>query len=128
MSETKDMLEQAIQVMIEDLSVIDTEEKSKAVDDLSKMYHLLIEEKKLERDEIDSEEQRKFEAEKENRQYEFEKENVKFKRAIEIGGVAAPMIFYSVWMIAGFHYEKTGMLVSDTFKQFTRLFRPFTFK
>lgn len=43
---------------------------------------------------------------------------------VSIAGIVVPLKFYQDWMVAGFEYEKDGIITSPTFKNLTNKFRP----
>lgn len=46
------------------------------------------------------------------------------KSGVDIIGIAAPLIFYGVWMRRGLEFEKTGAFSSSVFRGLTSKFRP----
>ena len=97
-----------------------SEEQSKVVENLTKLYKMRIEDSKAGIDhnkEIDDDLFRKKQL-KEQR----------IDRYVKIGIAAAelmiPIMFYSIWMRRGFEFEKDGSFTSTTFKGLINRFRP----
>ena len=116
------LLSEEIEGEIENLSSLEpgSDEHSKAVESLSKLYKLKIEESKnqSELEEKQKEELLKQEQMKEQR----------IDRWVKVGVAACeltiPLIFYGVWMKRGFKFEETGTFCSPTFKNFFSRLRP----
>lgn len=149
--ELKDLLSEEIKTQIQDLSKLDpgSEEKSKAINNLSTLYKLKIDETKMELDfdekqarrKMDNENRLKDDAIKEQQlkdensvrerdeliRKEQSAEQVK-DRYIKLGIAAAeiilPLIFYSKWMKKGFKFEETGTFTSTTFRGLFNRFKP----
>lgn len=98
MNESKKMLEKEIQAEITRLSTLTpgTKEHQDAIDELSKLYRLKIDEA--------------------NDRY--------FKLAADAANLIVPLIFYGVWMKRGFKFEETGTFTSTTFRGLFNRFRP----
>lgn len=109
MDKRKELLEKEIEAEIEAISNMDpgSEDSERAIENLSKLYQLRIDEAKNE---------------------EQLKESFK-DRVVKIGTTAAeivvPIVFSSIWMSRGFKFEETGTYTSNTFKW---LFNKFKFK
>lgn len=131
--EIMSLLNEEIQNQISDLSKLEagSSEKSRAIDDLTKLYKLKIEETKNTLDDEEREARRRME----DRQFDDDlavkekqlKEQVK-DRWIGIGKAAAelvlPLIFYGAWMRKGLKFEETGAFTSTTFRGLINRFRP----
>lgn len=120
-NEIKKLLDEEIANEIRDLSeMYPGEEKSAAVEDLTKLYKLRIEENKSERDAEnnmrDDEMKRVQIAEQTKDRY--------FKLGIAAAELMIPLIFYGVWMRKGFKFEETGTYTSTTFRGLFSRFRP----
>lgn len=117
--EIKTMLEEEIRVEIENLSSLSagSDEHTKAVDNLAKLYRLKLDEDKTSMEYLEKEESK-------NTQIE---ENVK-DRYVRIGIAAAelvlPLVFYGVWMRRGFKFEENGTYTSTTFRGLFNRFKP----
>lgn len=147
----KELLNEEIAAEIRAISSLDSgsEKRSKAIDDLAKLYRLRIEEAKSELDAEDKRSQRILEKEANIRENEIKKsqldEQIKadvqdeqFKRVqieeqvkdryFKIGIAAAelliPLMFYGAWMRKGFKFEETGTYTSTTFRGLFNRFRP----
>ena len=116
MDNTKDMLTNQIDTEIQNLATMESgsEEKSKAVEDLAKLYRLKIEETKVEKECLINKDG-----------CENQKLVDRARLGLEAAGIIIPMIFYSVWMKKGFKFEETGTFTSSTFKGLTKFFKPF---
>ena len=147
----KELLNEEIAAEIQATSSLDSgsEEKSKAIEDLAKLYRLRIEETKSELDAEDKRSRRTLESEANVRENEIKKsqldEQIKadvqdeqYKRSqldeqvkdryFELGIAAAelliPIMFYGIWMRKGFKFEETGTYTSTTFRGLFNRFRP----
>lgn len=118
----KDLLDEEIIAQIKNLKMLDdgSEKKQSAIDDLSKLYHLKIEEAKLaeENDVRNCDEQFKEEQLKEQTKDRY------FKAGIAAAEIIIPIIFYSVWLKKGFKFEENGIFTSTTFRSLWSKFRP----
>ena len=120
--ETMRLLSEEIESEIENLSGLEpgSDEHSKAVDSLSKLYKLKIEESK---NQSELEEKQKEELLKKEQLREQ-----KIDRWVKVGVVAGeltiPLVFYGVWMKRGFKFEETGTFCSQTFRNFFSRLRP----
>ena len=147
----KDLLNEEIAAEIQAISSLDSgsEEKSKAIEDLAKLYRLRIEETKSELDAEDKRSRRTLESEANVRENEIKKsqldeqikadvqdeqykrsqldEQVKdryFKLGIAAAELLIPIMFYGIWMRKGFKFEETGTYTSTTFRGLFNRFRP----
>lgn len=147
----KELLNEEIAAEIQAISSLNSgsEEKSKAIEDLAKLYRLRIEETKSELDAEDKRSQRTLESEANVRENEIKKsqldeqikadvqdeqykrsqldEQVKdryFKLGIAAAELLIPLMFYGIWMRKGFKFEETGTYTSTTFRGLFNRFRP----
>lgn len=147
----KELLNEEIAAEIQAISSLDSgsEEKSKAIEDLAKLYRLRIEETKSELDAEDRRSRRTLESEANVRENEIKKsqldeqikadvqdeqykrsqldEQVKdryFKLGIAAAELLIPIMFYGIWMRKGFKFEETGTYTSTTFRGLFNRFRP----
>lgn len=147
----KELLNEEIAAEIQAISALDSgsEEKSKAIEDLAKLYRLRIEETKSELDAEDKRSRRTLESEASIRENEIKKsqldeqikadvqdeqykrsqldERVKdryFKLGIAAAELLIPLMFYGIWMRKGFKFEETGTYTSTTFRGLFNRFRP----
>lgn len=147
----KELLNEEIAEEIQAISYLDSgsEEKSKAIEDLAKLYRLRIEETKSELDAEDKRSRRTLESEASVRENEIKKsqldeqikadvqdeqykrsqldEQVKdryFRLGIAAAELLIPLMFYSIWMRKGFKFEETGTYTSTTFRGLFNRFRP----
>lgn len=147
----KDLLNEEIAAEIQAISSLDSgsEEKSKAIEDLVKLYRLRIEETKSELDAEDKRSRRTLESEASVRENEIKKsqldeqikadvqdeqykrsqldEQVKdryFRLGIAAAELLIPLMFYGIWMRKGFKFEETGTYTSTTFRGLFNRFRP----
>ena len=109
------MLEEVIQAEIKRLPTLTpgSAAKASAIDELSKLYKLKIEEMGHISD------------------YACKKEQISeqvkdryFKLGIAATELIIPLIFYGVWMRRGFKFEETGTFTSTTFKGLFSRFKP----
>lgn len=147
----KELLNEEIAAEIQAISSLDSgsEEKSKAIEDLAKLYRLRIEETKSELDAEDKRSRRTLESEASVRENVIKKsqldeqikadvqdeqykrsqldEQVKdryFRLGIAAAELLIPLMFYGIWMRKGFKFEETGTYTSTTFRGLFNRFRP----
>ena len=97
-------------------------EKSAAIEDLTKLYKLRIEENKSSWD-ADDKYNRRIMDEKSNdkddeikqKQLEEQVKDRYFKVGIAAAELMIPLMFYGIWMNKGFKFEETGTITSSTF-------------
>lgn len=128
-----DLLSEEIAAEIEAISGLGSgsEKKSIAIDDLTKLYKLRIEENKSMWDADEKYNRRVMETDANARDEEIKRqqinENVKdryFRVAIAGAELLIPLMFYGIWMRKGFKFEETGTYTSTTFKGLINRFRP----
>lgn len=129
----KELLRDEIAEEIRALSTLTTgsKEKSEAIEDLTKLYKLKIEENKSEWDADEKYNRREMEDEANIRDDKTKQtqiaEQVKdryFRLGIAAAELMIPLIFYGVWMKKGFKFEETGTFTSTTFRGLFNRFRP----
>lgn len=117
--EIRKQLEREISDELETISDLEfgSEEEARAIDNLTKLYKLKLEE---------DESKRKIEEERNFKDKQL-KEQVKdryFRTGISAGEIILPLIFYAVWMNKGFKFEETGTFTSGTFRNLINCFKP----
>ena len=117
-----EMLEEEIKTQIQNLSTLKSgsDEKSNAVDDLTKLYKLSIEEKKLQSDS----EERNEEMQSKKEQLKEQKIDGYFRLGLAAAEIVLPLVFYGFWMRKGFKFEETGAYTSTTFRGLFSRFKP----
>lgn len=108
-----------------------SDEKSAAIEDLTKLYKLRIEENKSSWD-ADDKYNRRIMDEKSNdkddeikqKQLEEQVKDRYFKVGIAAAELMIPLMFYGIWMNKGFKFEETGTITSSTFKGLINRFKP----
>lgn len=127
------MLDEEIKAEIEGLKSLAEggKEYSDAVDNLTKLYKLRIEDSKAAMDynkEIDNDQFRRDQMEKDEQSRKEQLAEQRIDRYVRIGIAAAelmiPIMFYNIWMRKGFKFEETGSFTSTTFKGLINRFRP----
>lgn len=120
--ETMRLLSEEIESEIGNLSDLEpgSDEHSKAVESLSKLYKLKIEESK---NQSELEEKQKEELLK---QVQLKEQRIDrwVKVGVVVGELFIPLIVYDVWMKRGFKFEETGTYCSQTFRNFFSRLRP----
>ena len=86
---------------------------SAQLDELSKLYHLKI-------DEVKSLEDTKVKKD----QMSEEAKDRYFKLGIAAADLIIPLVFYGTWMKKGFKFEETGTFTSTTFRSLFSRFKP----
>lgn len=115
MDESKKMLEEEIQLEIQRLSALTpgSKEKTTAIEELSTLYRLKIEESKsLEEIQV------------KNDQISEQAKDRYFKLGIAAAELVIPLVFYGAWMKKGFRFEETGTFTSTTFRGLFNRFKP----
>lgn len=129
----EELLGEIIVAEIEAISELEpgSQEKSAAIDDLTKLYKLRIEENKSVWDADEKYHNRVMEEKSKAQDDEIKRqqisENVKdryFRVAIAGAELLVPLMFYGIWMRKGFKFEETGTFTSTTFKGLLNRFRP----
>lgn len=129
----EELLSEEIAAEIQALSGLNSgsKEKSTAIDDLTKLYKLRIEENKSIWDADEKYNRRVMEDEANARDDEIKRtqiaEQVKdryFRVGIAAAELMIPLMFYGIWMKKGFKFEETGTITSSTFKGLISRFRP----
>ena len=108
-----------------------SDEKSAAIEDLTKLYKLRIEENKSSWDADDKYNRRIMDEKSSEKDDEIKKKQIEeqvkdryFKVGIAAAELMIPLMFYGIWMNKGFRFEETGTITSSTFKGLINRFRP----
>lgn len=128
----EELLNEEIAAQIEALSGLQsgTKEKSTAIDDLTKLYKLRIEENKSVWDADEKYNRRIMDGESVTKDSDFKERQIaeQVKDRYFRVGIAAelliPLMCYGIWMNKGFKFEETGTFTSSTFKGLINRFRP----
>lgn len=133
------LLEEEIKEQIKNLSSIeDAKQKSMAVEDVTKLYKLRIEQAKNEAELAEKQARREMEARqiKLDSEAKERSENLEeirlsemvrdryFRTGIAVLEIGLPLMFYGVWMRRGFKFEKDGTYTSKTFMNLFNRFKP----
>lgn len=125
---------------LNNLSTLDpgSKEQQTAVENVTKLYRLGLEDAKVDTDYDDKVRRREMdeqheqnELDKQTREEQFKKdqlaEQIKdryFKLGVGVAEIVLPLIFYATWMKRGFKFEETGTYTSTTFRGLFNRFRP----
>lgn len=129
----EELLEEELIEQIKALSELEpgSDKKSKAIEDLSKLYRVRIEENKTVWDADEKYNRRVLDEKLNTKDSDFKSrqmtEQVKdryFKVGVAAAELMIPLIFYGVWMNKGFKFEETGTITSGVFKGLINRFRP----
>lgn len=121
MEKVNELLNKEIEASINCLSSLKagSEERAKAIDDLTQLYKLRIEENKVEVEEADKVRQHKLEVKKLEQEVSREAEqrkNINLDRWVNVGvqvGLAViGYIAYDIWHRRGLKFEETGTITS----------------
>lgn len=121
MDEIRDLLGEEIGNEIADLASLESgsEAKSKAVEDVAKLYRLRIEEIKAETEKEDAQERAKLERMKRDDAIlseELQRENQKIDRwvnvGLQVGLMIGGWIAYDIWQRRGLKFEEDGVITS----------------
>lgn len=139
-NEINEMLDEVIKEELLNLSSLESgsQKKTAAIEDLSRLYKLRIEENKNAKESDAKNKQLLMEAEQiteEVKSHEQEEklkkeqlsEQVKdryFKLGIAAAELMIPLIFYGIWMRRGFKFEENGTYTSTTFRGLFNKFKP----
>lgn len=128
-----ELLNEEIVTEIQNLSEMEdgTDEKSQAIDNLTKLHKLRIEEMKCRLDAEEKNNRRIMEQEEINNDDKIKLEQINeqikdryFRLGISVGELLIPLIFYGIWMKKGFKFEETGTYTSKTFTGLINRFKP----
>lgn len=129
----EELLGEEIAAEIEAISELEpgSKEKSTAIDDLTKLYKLRIEENKSIWDADEKYNRRVMEENANTQDDEIKRQQINetvkdryFRVAIAGAELLIPLMFYGIWMRKGFKFEETGTYTSTTFKGLINRFRP----
>ena len=111
----KEMMEEEIKAEIEHLSELEpgSEEKSKAIDVMSKLCRLNVEVAKVD-----------TEADEKREQIRQQVRERYVRIGIATAEIVLPLIFYGIWMRKGFKFEQDGTYTSTTFRGLFSKFKP----
>lgn len=128
MDEIKNLLDEQIKTEISGLSSLKTgsDEKSKAVADLTKLYQARIDEKKAETALLEHQDRHELERDKYFLESQTQDEEMRFKRAqykaqnldrwvnvgIQVGLTVLSIVSYDIWLRKGLKFEETGTVTS----------------
>lgn len=121
MDEIRDLLGEEIGNEIADLASLESgsEAKSKAIEDVAKLYRLRIEEIKAETEKEDAQERAKLERMKRDDAIlseELQRENQKIDRwvnvGLQVGLMIGGWIAYDIWQRRGLKFEEDGVITS----------------
>ena len=126
MEEIRALLEEEIKGEFEALSSLEfgSKEHSMAVDNLTALYKLRIEDARCRRET----EEKRFANEQEQmfkrEQFAEQVKDRYFKLGMETEGLILQLLFYAIWMRKGFKFEESGTFTSTTFRGLFSRFRP----
>ena len=129
----EELLSEEIAAQFKALSRLKTgsEEKTTAIDDLTKLYKLRIEENKSVWDADEKHDRRIMDGKSVTKDNDFKErqiaEQIKdryFRVGIAAAELLIPLMCYGIWMNKGFKFEETGTFTSSTFKGLINRFKP----
>ncbi len=120
------LLEEEIEYEIKNLTSIETgsPEFTVAIENLTKLYKLKIEEDKNSMEQKEKEQLRKSDKEFKSAQLKESVMDRYFRLGVAGAELILPLIFYGIWMRRGFRFEETGTFTSSTFRGLFNRFRP----
>lgn len=120
------LLEEEIEYEIKNLTSIETgsPEFTAAIENLTKLYKLKIEEDKNSMEQKEKEQLRKSDKEFKAAQLKESVMDRYFRLGMAGAELILPLIFYGIWMRRGFRFEETGSFTSSTFRGLFSRFRP----
>ena len=124
--ENRSLLEEAIKAEIERLESLDSgsQEHVTAVDNVTKLYKLKLEEDRNTYERLDKIEIREIDQKSKTAQMEESVKDRYFRFGMAAAELVLPLMFYGVWMRRGFKFEQDGTFTSQTFRGLFSRFRP----
>lgn len=124
--ENRSLLEEEIRAEIKRLGYLESgsQEHTTAVDSLTKLYKLKLEEDKNTYERLDKIENREIDQESKTAQMAESVKDRYFRFGMAAAELVLPLMFYGVWMRRGFKFEQDGTFTSQTFRGLFSRFRP----
>lgn len=124
--ENRSLLEEEIKAEIKRLGSLESgsQEHTMAVDSLTKLYKLKLEEDKNTYERLDKIENREIDQESKTAQMAESVKDRYFRFGMAAAELVLPLMFYGVWMRRGFKFEQDGTFTSQTFRGLFSRFRP----
>lgn len=124
--ENRSLLEEEIKAEIKRLGSLESgsQEHTTAVDSLTKLYKLKLEEDKNTYERLDKIENREIDQESKTAQMAESVKDRYFRFGMAAAELVLPLMFYGVWMRRGFKFEQDGTFTSQTFRGLFSRFRP----
>lgn len=124
--ENRSLLEEEIRAEIKRLGFLESgsQEHTTAVDSLTKLYKLKLEEDKNAYEHLDKIESREIDRESKIAQMMESVKDRYFRFGMAAAELVLPLMFYGVWMRRGFKFEEDGTFTSQTFRGLFSQFRP----
>lgn len=124
--ENRSLLEEGIKAEIKRLGSLESgsQEHTMAVDSLTKLYKLKLEEDKNTYERLDKIENREIDQESKTAQMAESVKDRYFRFGMAAAELVLPLMFYGVWMRRGFKFEQDGTFTSQTFRGLFSRFRP----
>ena len=124
--ENRSLLEEEIKAEIKRLGPLESgsQEHTTAVDSLTKLYKLKLEEDKNTYERLDKIENREIDQESKTAQMAESVKDRYFRFGMAAAELVLPLMFYGVWMRRGFKFEQDGTFTSQTFRGLFSRFRP----
>ncbi len=124
--ENRSLLEEEIKAEIKRLGSLESgsQEHITAVDSLTKLYKLKLEEDKNTYERLDKIENREIDQESKTAQMAESVKDRYFRFGMAAAELVLPLMFYGVWMKRGFKFEQDGTFTSQTFRGLFSRFRP----
>ena len=124
--ENRSLLEEEIKAEIKRLGSLESgsQDHTIAVDSLTKLYKLKLEEDKNTYERLDKIENREIDQESKTAQMAESVKDRYFRLGMAAAELVLPLMFYGVWMRRGFKFEQDGTFTSQTFRGLFSRFRP----
>ena len=124
--ENRSLLEEEIKAEIKRLGSLESgsQEHTTAVDSLTKLYKLKLEEDKNTYERLDKIENREIDQESKTAQMAESVKDRYFRFGMAAAELVLPLMFYGVWMRRGLKFEQDGTFTSQTFRGLFSRFRP----
>lgn len=124
--ENRSLLEEEIRTEIERLGSLESgsQEHSSAIDSLTKLYKLKLEEDRNAIEHLEKIESREIDQDFKAAQLAESIKDRYFRVGIAAAELVLPLMFYGIWMRRGFKFETEGTFTSQTFRGLFSRFKP----
>lgn len=124
--DSRSLLEEEIKNGIEHLGSLSfgSEEHSRAVETLGKLYKLKLDEDKNANEHMEKMEDQETDHDFKRAQLDEAVKDRYFRLGMAVAELVLPLMFYGIWMRRGFKFEEDGTFTSQTFRNLFSRFKP----